>query len=120
MRSRNFLYQDNTRPEDNLLLATRTSADKVLVSGEIRGEVANIPVSKTLDIDASSVRDIKCADADLNYIDELAVLKTDGTVDFFECRMNSGYDFVRHSSLAGLGNNVRKILSTRWTTYYKE
>ncbi len=120
MRSRNFLYPDNTRPEDNLLLATRTPAGKVLVSGEIRGEVANIPISKTLDTDASSIRDIKCADTDLNYVDELAVLKNDGTVDFFECKMNAGYDFVRQSNLQGLGSNVRKILATRWTTYYKE
>lgn len=120
MRTMNILYQDNTRSLDNLMLATKTADNRVQITGKIRGAVTDIDLSKVVDINPNTIKDIKSADANCDYIDEIAFLTNDNSVKFYECKVKNNYDLVELSVLPNVGTNVRKLLSTRWTTYFNE
>lgn len=120
MRTRNILYKDNTRPIDNLLAATKAANGKVQIKGKMQGSVAPIDITKTVDVDPSTIRDIKCMDANSDYVDEAAFLLNDDSIVFYECNVKGNNDFTLQSTLPKAGVNARKIVATRWTTYYKE
>jgi hypothetical protein len=114
LRNQNFLFVDNTRPIDNLLIATKTTSNKV----QIKGSIGATNINKTVDINASSIMDIKCADANADYVDELAFLLNDNSIAFYN--YNVSFDFNYQSNIINVGSNVKKMMATRWTTYYKQ
>jgi len=120
MRSQNILYVDNTRSLDNLLVATKTADNKVQVKGKMQGGVTAVDITKVIDVDPKDIKDVKPADANCDYVDEIAFLLSDNSVKFYECKVKENYDFVQHSTLSNVGANVKKMLPTRWTTYFKE
>lgn len=120
MRTENILFTDNTRSLDNLLLATKTDNAQTAITGKIQGSVSAVEINKIIDINPSNIKDIKCADANCDYVDELAVLKNNNTIDFYECNVKGNCDFTLKSSLENVGTNSNKILATRWTSYYNE
>lgn len=120
MRTQNILYKDNTRPVDNLLMASKTSDAQVAIKGHIRHAVSTSEINVTVNLNPSGIKDVKCIDADCDYVDEVVFLLNDNSVKFYKCSMKDTYDFTLQSTIQDVGRNVRKILATRWTTYFKE
>ncbi len=120
MRTQNILYVDNTRSLDNLLIVTKTNNNQVQIKGEMNGSVSSIDITKSIDIIPVTIKDVKCVDANLDYVDEVAFLLSDNSIRFYTCNVKGNYDFTPLSNLPNVGNNARKIMSTRWTTYFKE
>lgn len=120
MRTQNILFTDNTRSIDNLLIATKTQDNKVQLKGKIQGAVTPVDITKTVDVNPQSIKDVKCADTNCDYVDEVAFLLNDNSVKFYECEVKKNHDFVYQSTLPNVGTNAKKLMATRWTTYFKE
>jgi hypothetical protein len=120
MRTQNILYVDNTRSLDNLLIATKTNNNQVQIKGKMISSLLSVYINKTIDINPINLIDVKCADANCDYADEIAFLLNDDSIQFYTCNIKGNYDFTLLSTLPNVGNNARKIMHTRWTTYFKE
>lgn len=119
LRTKYVLYVDNTREIDNLAVALRKGDGTIELRGIFQGTLQPTLVSKTVDLDPDQVLDMKGNDCTGDYIDDLAFLMKDNSVRIYTCDFGGDQQFEYLRSIPDCGKNSRKILATRWTTYYK-
>lgn len=119
LRTKYVLHVDNTRELDNLAVALRKGDGTIELRGIFQGTLQPTLVSKTVDLDPDQVLDMKGNDCTGDYIDDLAFLMKDNSVRIYTCDFGGDQQFEYLRSIPDCGKNSRKILATRWTTYYK-
>ena len=111
LRKESVLFEDNTKSQDCLLIALKDKAG-VLLQGD--------KTKKLLPIEHHSILDIKCADVDMDWQDEVILLTKHSGLIWYKLNTEKPvFNAISGVNIHSVGNN-RMLLPLRWSTYFKK